>query len=63
MCLEERNFGSCSAWGMGVEMVHLRGKGTWGGLGVEGNYVNYKMSFTIKDSFQRFYQHFVCTSH
>ena len=39
MCLEERSFGSCPAWG-NVGQTHLGERFTWGGLGVEGNYAN-----------------------
>ena len=40
MRLEERSFGSCSAWGDGEEMAYLGEKSAWGGLGVGGNYAN-----------------------
>ena len=40
MCIEERSFGSCSAWGEGGEMARLGERGAWGGLGVGGNYAN-----------------------
>ena len=35
--IEERSFGSCSAWG---QMAHLGERCAWGGLGVGGNYAN-----------------------
>ena len=40
MCLEERSFGSCSAWGDGGEIAHLGERGAWGRLGVGENYAN-----------------------
>ena len=40
MCLEERSFGSCSAWGNGGQMTHLGERCAWGGLGAGGNYAN-----------------------
>ena len=40
MCLEERSFGSCSAWGNGAQMTHLGKRCNWGRLRVGGNYAN-----------------------
>ena len=40
MCLEERSFGSCSAWGDGGQMTDLRERCAGRGLGVGGNYAN-----------------------
>ena len=40
MCLEEKSFGSCSAWGDGGQMAHLGERCAWGGLGIGGNYAN-----------------------
>ena len=40
MSLEERTFGSCSAWGDGVQMAYLGERCAWRGLGIGGNYAN-----------------------
>ena len=40
MCLEERSFGSCSAWEMGDKCLTWGERCAWGGLGIGGNYVN-----------------------
>ena len=40
MYLEERSFGSRSAWGDGGEIADLGERGAWGGLGVGENYGN-----------------------
>ena len=40
MCLEERSFGSCSAWWNDAQMTHLGERRAWGGLGLGGNYAN-----------------------
>ena len=40
MCLEEGNFGSCSAWRYVGQMTHLGERFAGEGLGVGGNYAN-----------------------
>ena len=40
MCLEERGFGGCSAWGNGGQMTHFGERCAWGELGVGGKYAN-----------------------
>ena len=40
MCLEERSFGSCSAWRDGEKMAHLEEMCVWEGLGVGENNAN-----------------------
>ena len=63
MCLEERNFGSCSACGNRGQMTHVGERCAWGGLEVGGNLqIDYKMSF-IKGNFWRVRRHFMCTFH
>ena len=40
MCLEERSFGSCSAWANGEQMTHFGERCAWRGLGIGGNFEN-----------------------
>ena len=40
MYLEEKRFGSCSAWENGQQMIHLGERYVSGGLGVGANYEN-----------------------